>query len=92
MHADQAYDIVRGRAYLRRRGITCRIARRGVETSKRLGRHRWVVERTPAWMSRYRQHTVRYDKRADIHLALLRLACLLICWRALMKPPALPIG
>jgi hypothetical protein len=32
--------------YLRRRGITARIARIGRDSSARLGRHRWVVERT----------------------------------------------
>jgi hypothetical protein len=31
---------------LRKRGIKVRIARKGVESSTRLGRHRWVVEIT----------------------------------------------
>ena len=34
------------RRALRRRGITPRIARRGIESSERLGRYRWVVEIT----------------------------------------------
>jgi transposase len=38
------------RRLLRRRGITPRIARRGVESSQRLGRHRWKVERSHAWL------------------------------------------
>ncbi|TQF06409.1 hypothetical protein E6W39_34640 [Kitasatospora acidiphila] len=37
------------RRWLRSRGITPRIARRGIESSERLGRHRWTVERTVAW-------------------------------------------
>ena len=41
VHADKAYDSAANRAYLRRRGIRPRIARRGVESSVRLGRHRW---------------------------------------------------
>jgi len=45
VHADKAYDSRANRAYLRRRGIGPRIARRGVESSTRLGRHRWKVER-----------------------------------------------
>lgn len=45
LHADQAYEYACCRRYLRRRGIAGRIARRGVESSERLGRHRWVVER-----------------------------------------------
>jgi IS5 family transposase len=36
-HADKAYDHRRCRAYLTRRGIRVRIARRGVDSSKRLG-------------------------------------------------------
>jgi hypothetical protein len=44
--ADKAYDHRRCRAYLTRRGIKVRIARRGVESSDRLGRHRWKAERT----------------------------------------------
>jgi transposase len=46
LHADKGYDYKRCRAYLRRRGIASRIARRGVESSEKLGKHRWVVERT----------------------------------------------
>ncbi|GAA1329197.1 hypothetical protein GCM10009610_66250 [Pseudonocardia xinjiangensis] len=44
LHADKGYDFPRCRAYLHRRGIKVRIARRGVESSTKLGRHRWVVE------------------------------------------------
>lgn len=56
-----------------------RIARRGIESSERLGRHRWIVERTLAWLSKYRRLTIRYERRADIHLALLHLGCSLVC-------------
>ena len=38
-----------------------------------LGRWRWVVERTFAWLSQFRRLRVRYDKRADIHEAFLSL-------------------
>jgi hypothetical protein len=41
----QGYDARHCPAYLRRRGINARIARRGIESSKRLGRYRWRVER-----------------------------------------------
>ena len=55
LHADKAYDAKRCRTYLRRRGIACRIARKGSESSERLGRYRWVVERTLAWLSQFRR-------------------------------------
>jgi transposase len=80
LHTDKGYDHPRCRAALRQRHITPRIARRGVERSDRLGRHRWVVERTLAWLNRYRRLTVRYERRADIHEAFLKLGCALICW------------
>ena len=64
---------------LRRRGITPRIARRGVESNTRLGRHRWKVERSLAWLLANRRLTIRYERRADILQAFLHLACALIC-------------
>jgi transposase len=50
-HADKAYDHRRCRSYLTRRGIKVRIARRGIEPSQRLGRHRWKAERSIAWLA-----------------------------------------
>jgi IS5 family transposase len=49
LHADKGYDYRRCRRYLTRRGIKVRIARRGIEGKSRLGRVRWVVERTISW-------------------------------------------
>jgi len=85
LHADKGYDDPFCRAYLRRRGIRPRIARRGVESKERLGRHRWVVERDIAWLHQCRRLRVRYEKRADIHLAFLTLACSLIARRFLQR-------
>jgi IS5 family transposase len=82
LHADKGYDYPRCRQALRRRGIIPRIARRGIESRERLGRHRWVVERTLSWLNRFRRLKVRYERRADIHQAFLALGCALICWRA----------
>jgi uncharacterized protein YhbP (UPF0306 family) len=48
-----------------------------------LGRHRWVVERTFTWLHQFRRLLVRFDRRADMHEAFLRLGCCLICWRQL---------
>jgi transposase len=79
LHADKGYDFPRCRRYLRRRGIIARIARRGIDSSERLGRYRWVAERTLAWVARYRRLAVRYERRADIHQAFLHLTCSLVC-------------
>jgi transposase len=70
---------------LRSRGIIPRIARRGIESSERLGRYRWVVERTLSWLNRSRRLKVRYERRAAIHHAFLTLGCALICWQALHR-------
>lgn len=80
LHADKAYGSREKRQALRRRGITPRIARKGLESSEKLGRHRWVVERTHAWLNRYRRLKIRYERTAEIHLAFLQLGCALICW------------
>ncbi len=59
LHADKGYDFSRCREALRKRGIKARIARRGIDSSERLGRHRWVVERTLSWLNRVRRLKVR---------------------------------
>lgn len=81
LHADKGYDFDRCRRACRGRGVVPRIARRGVESSERLGRHRWVVERTLAWFARFRRLTVRYERRLDILLGFHLLATALICLR-----------
>jgi transposase len=82
---DRAYDHDSYRRQLRERGITPVIARRQTEHGSGLGRFRWVVERTLAWLHGFRRLLVRYERRADMHEALLRLACCLICFRRLQK-------
>ena len=79
LHADKAYDAAEKRRALRSRGITPRIARRGIDSSERLGRCRWVVERSLAWLLGYRRLGVRYERRADLLQGLQPLACALIC-------------
>ena len=79
LHADKAYDDKKCAWALSKRGVKRRIARKGVESSEKLGRHRWIVERTLAWMAKYRRLTIRYERRDDIHEAFLYLGCSLIC-------------
>ena len=82
-HADKGYDYPRCRSALSQRHIKVRIARKGIDSSQRLGRHRWVVERTLAWLNHFRRLRVRDERRADIHDAFLTLGCALICFKAL---------
>ncbi|ACR68723.2 transposase, IS4 family protein [Edwardsiella ictaluri 93-146] len=81
LHADKGYDFRRCRDYLRRRGIKARIARRGIDSNDRLGRYRWVVERTHGWLAGFGKLRIRFERRLDTHLALLTLACAVICLR-----------
>lgn len=81
LHADKGYDYRRCRAYLKAKGILSRIARRSVESSQRLGKHRWVVERTHAWFAGFGKLRIRFERRLDIHQALLTLAAAIICSR-----------
>ena len=83
VHADKGYASPRCRQALPRRHIRVRIARKGSDSSQRLGRHRWVVERTLAWLNHFRRLRVRDERRADIHQAFLTLGCALLCFKAL---------
>jgi len=82
---DRGYDAATIRHGLRMRRIHPLLARRRTKHGSGLGRWRWVVERTFAWLNQFRRLRVRYDKRADIHEAFLSLGCALICWQFLRK-------
>ena len=83
LHADKAYDIPDCHRILRERRIGDRIARRGIETSTRLGRHRWAVERTIAWLGGYRRLTIRYERHGHLFAAFLALAATITCYKKL---------
>jgi IS5 family transposase len=85
LHADKGYASQANRQGLRKRHISPRIARPRVESSERLGRHRWVVEQRLALLHRLRRLRVRDERRGDIHLALLLLGCDLQLFRALTR-------
>ncbi len=60
--------------------IIPRIAWRDIESNEHLGRYRWGMERTNAWVNQFRRLKVRYERREDIHQAFLTLGCALICF------------
>ncbi|MFE9499879.1 transposase [Streptomyces collinus] len=57
LHADKAYDIPHLRRWLWGKRIGVRIARKDIDSSERLGRRRWVIERTMSWLTGYRRPT-----------------------------------
>ena len=60
-----------------------RIARCGVESSDRLGRHRWKAERTIAWLVGCRRLRVRYDRSSERFYAFAMLAGDRLCYNRL---------
>jgi IS5 family transposase len=91
VHADKGYDYRHCRVYLTGRGIKVRIARKGVEPSDRLGRHRWKAERTIAWLDGCRRLRVRYERCSERFYAFGLLACCRLAfnrWTDRTTPPA----
>lgn len=85
LHADLGFRARANVRGLRGRGITPRIVRKGVESRERPGRYRWVAERDLAWLHRFRRRLVRYDRRSEIHEALLTLGSILILWSVIRR-------
>jgi transposase len=83
VQADRAYDSAKHRKALQDRGIRHQLAKRRTAHGSNLGKTRWVVERTIAWLHQFRRLRVRYERLPSIHEAFLRIACALICWRTL---------
>ncbi|MFC3586096.1 transposase [Streptantibioticus rubrisoli] len=50
------------------------------ESSERLGRRRWVIERTMSWLSGYRRLSPRYERDPRNYLAFLGLGAALCCY------------
>ena len=84
--ADRGYDTEALREQLRERSIEPRISRgrrRRAKTPDPLARERWPVERTNAWLHNWRRISTRWERRAELYLALLQLACSMIICRVL---------
>ena len=83
---DKGYDFSQVDELVAKWGYTAHIARRGVDQSKRLKvpgyrARRWVVERTNAWMNRFRRLLIRWEKKTKNYLAMIHLACAWITYK-----------
>ena len=83
---DKGFDNPTGHQTVAKHNCTPHIRRIGEEKldenkEKRHPARRWVAERTLAWLSKCRAILVRYDKKAQNYLALIKLACALIWYR-----------
>ncbi|MGF7192196.1 transposase [Robbsia andropogonis] len=80
IYADRGYDSEPHRERLCARDIEPVITRHRTEHGSGLGKFRWVVERTHAWPHNFRRLRIRFERRADMHEAFLKLGCALVCW------------
>jgi transposase len=58
-------------------------SKRRAKTIDPNGRYRWPVERTNAWLHNWRRISTRWERRPELYLALLQLACSMIIYRFL---------
>ena len=84
---DKGYDDDAVRETLEAWSYTAHIRRRGeaVQATRDIPgdrARRWVVERTHAWMNRFRRVLIRWEKKAENYLALLHFACAWMTFRA----------
>ena len=87
---DKGYDNPTGHQAAQEAGYIADIRRIGEEKCDEEGEksrpaRRWVVERTFAWLSRCRGILVRWEKKAENYLAMVKLACALLWFRRLHK-------
>lgn len=87
---DKGYDNPTGHTATAEAGYIPHIRRIGEEKRDDQGEkthpaRRWVVERTFAWLSRCRGILVRYEKKANNYIAILKLACALLWFRRLHR-------
>ena len=82
---DRAYHDKKRRTTLSGRGIATAIARRGDPHGSGFGVLRYVVEQTIALLHQFRRLRTRFDKRADVHEAFMKIGCAMICWRRLHR-------
>jgi transposase len=88
--ADRGYDSRALWARLRRRGIELiaphlRSRKRRWQDGRRLRRyrHRWIVERTIAWLLSFKRLVVRCERRLEVYRAFVHVACMLLALRRL---------
>ena len=87
--ADRGYDSNALRGQMADQGITFISPYRSTRVTRtyedgrllRRYRHRWVIERTFAWLASFRRLSVRYERDPKLYLALFHLAAALIALR-----------
>ena len=97
LYADRGYDSLALRDQISQHGLTAAISRRRFASSSDgppgrrrkqrlrdpLGRHRWPIERTNAWLRSWRRVETRWERRSDLYLAMIELVVIVIIIRTL---------
>jgi hypothetical protein len=78
---DKGYDSNPNRAELCNRRILTVISRKGAPNIQGMGKLRYVVEQTFALLHHFKRLAVRWERRTELHDAVVSLACGLVCWR-----------
>jgi transposase len=76
--ADQGYDAEPHRTLSRQFGVVPFIHTRGRPHGSGLGRRRWPVERSLAWVRENKRLGLRYDRHDFIIRSLLQAACIFV--------------
>jgi transposase len=76
--ADKGYDAEHSRDLCRAFGAEPRLHKRGRPHGSGLGKRRWPVERTNAWLLENKRLALRYDRLGFIVRSLLQAACLFL--------------
>jgi transposase len=76
--ADKGYDAERNRDLCRQFSANPQIHRRGRPRGSGLGKRRWPVERSNAWLLENRRLALRYDRLGFVIQSLLQAACIFL--------------
>ena len=76
--ADKGYDAEHNRELCRAFGAEPRLHKRGRPRGSGLGKRRWPVERSNAWLLENKRLALRYDRLGFIVQSLLQAACLFL--------------
>ena len=66
-------------------GIQGDIPQRGEPPVAGLGKRRWPVERTIAWLKQYRRVGIRRERKAHFYQAFVTMACAMITYKQIAK-------
>ena len=83
--ADKGYDAEHHRDLCRRLQAQPHIHKRGQPRGSGLGRRRWPVERSNAWVLENRRLALRYDRLGFIVQSLLQSACIFLVAKRLAR-------